>query len=65
MEAVVGIFATPQTAERAADDLLATGVPSDRIAVLTPGASAPQINSLPTDEAEQPGLRGGRVPARL
>ena len=35
MEAVVGMFATPQTAEHAADDVLATGVASDRLAVLS------------------------------
>jgi hypothetical protein len=56
MEAVVGIFAEPQAAERAADDLLAAGIASEHISILTPGASAQEINSLPTDEAEQPGV---------
>jgi hypothetical protein len=56
MEAVVGIFAKPEAAERAADALLATGISSEHISVLTPGASSRQINSLPIDDAEQPGI---------
>src|SRR5207237_29725 len=64
MEAVVGIFAEPQAAERAADNLLAAGIASEHISILTPGASAQDITSLPTDEAEQPGVgraSGARV----
>jgi hypothetical protein len=56
MEAVVGLFAKPETAERAADELIATGIPSEHISVLTRGADAGQIKSLPTDDAEQPGV---------
>ena len=56
MEAVVGIFAKPQAAETAADELIGAGIASTHIAILTRGATPHQINSLPTDEAEQPGI---------
>ena len=56
METVVGIFSEPETAQRAFQAARASGVPSDRLTLLTPGSSERQVHSVPTTETEQPGM---------
>jgi hypothetical protein len=59
MESVTGIFATREVAERAFEQVHQAGIPHDQLTILTPG-SADQINkeiqSVPTDATEQPGM---------
>jgi hypothetical protein len=59
MEAITGVFETRSAAERALADVHNTGIPSDRITLLTPG-SVDQVNkevrTIPTDSTEQPGM---------
>lgn len=59
MESVTGIFATREAAERAYDQVRQAGIPADKLTLLTPG-TADQINkeiqSVPTDSSEQPGM---------
>jgi hypothetical protein len=59
MEIVSGVFQTKSEAEHAMQEVRATGVPADKITLLTPG-STDQINtelkSVPVDTAEQPGM---------
>ena len=67
MEAVTGVFATRSAAERALQDVHNTGISSDKITLLTPGTEEQvekEIQSVPTDATEQPGmgaLLGGGV----
>jgi hypothetical protein len=56
MESVVGVFASREDGERAVRELVAGGFSRDRITLLTPGASAAEIESVPTTEAEPPGI---------
>jgi hypothetical protein len=56
MESVVGVFALREDGERAVGDLLAAGVSRDRITLLTPHASDADVRSVPTTEAEPPGI---------
>ncbi|MFN2387604.1 MAG: hypothetical protein ABR576_15210, partial [Thermoanaerobaculia bacterium] len=56
METVVGIFSSREPAERAFQSLRASGIPSDRLTLLTPGSSEGQIHAVPTTETEQPGM---------
>jgi hypothetical protein len=59
MEAVTGVFATRSAAERAFQDVHNAGIPSDKITLLTPGTEAQvekEIQSVPTDATEQPGM---------
>src|SRR6185369_12564585 len=59
MEIVSGVFQTKSEAEHAVEEVRATGVPADKITLLTPG-STDQINtelqSIPVDSTEQPGM---------
>ena len=59
MEAVTGVFQTRLDAERALDKAYKAGIPADRITLLTPG-TVDQVNKemqeVPTDTAEQPGM---------
>jgi hypothetical protein len=59
MEAISGVFNTRTAAERAVQDAGGAGIPADKITLLTPG-SVDQIDkemqSVPTDTAEQPGM---------
>lgn len=59
MEAVSGVFKTRSRAENAVKEVLAAGIPADRVTLLTPG-SVDQVNkeivAVPTDTAEQPGM---------
>lgn len=61
MEAITGVFETRSAAERAVNDAQKTGIPEDKITLLTPG-SVDQINkevrSVAADTTEQPGMGG-------
>jgi hypothetical protein len=54
MNAVTGIFATRTEAERAVAALQGVGLPTRRIALLTPGDRA--LGAVPTTEGEAPGV---------
>src|ERR1700747_3024900 len=59
MEAVTGVFATRSAAERALPDGHNSGIPSDKVTLLTPGTEdqvEKEIQSVPTDATEQPGM---------
>jgi hypothetical protein len=59
MEAVTGVFATRSAAEHALQDVHNSGIPSDKITLLTPGTEVQiekEIQSVPTDATEQPGM---------
>jgi hypothetical protein len=56
MKTVVGIFASRADAEQAIGRLRALGIPEERINYLTPGASAAQLEDVPTTDAERPGV---------
>src|ERR1700689_1239348 len=59
MEAVSGVFKTRVAAERAVHEAAKAGIPADRITLLTPGSVdhlEKEMQSVPTDTAEQPGM---------
>ena len=59
MEAVTGVFATRSAGERALSDVHNTGIPSDKVTLLTPGTEEQvekEIQAVPTDATEQPGM---------
>jgi hypothetical protein len=56
MKTVAGIFLSSDDAQRAATQLESIGVARNDITVLTPGASQRQVDAVPTDEGEQPGM---------
>jgi hypothetical protein len=59
MEAVTGVFQTRETAERALSELRNTGIPEERITLLTPGTVDhvdKEIREVPRDTTEQPGM---------
>jgi hypothetical protein len=56
MDAVVGVFSSRLEGERAAQGLLELGFTRDQIAMLTPHSSEAEIHSVPTTEAEPPGV---------
>jgi hypothetical protein len=56
METIAGIFKSRGDGERAVAALQSTGIPSDRITLLTPGASEEKIGEVRTTETEQPGM---------
>ncbi|MEA2206971.1 MAG: hypothetical protein QOE77_3747 [Blastocatellia bacterium] len=55
METIVGIFNSRGEGEKAVAQLEATGIPRDRITLLTPAAKE-QLADVRTTEAEQPGM---------
>jgi hypothetical protein len=66
METVTGVFQSCEAAQRAAADLRYAGI--SNVNFLAPGASAEQLNRVPTSETEQPGMGaalGGVVGAAL
>jgi hypothetical protein len=69
METVAGIFPSRAAAEEAVRQLHSLGVPSDRIALLTPGMNDERVEkSVPTADSEQPGMgeaMGGTVGAAM
>ena len=59
MEAVSGVFKTRAAAERAVHEAAMAAIPADRITLLTPGSVdhlEKEMQSVPTDTAEQPGM---------
>jgi hypothetical protein len=56
LQSVTGIFLSQSKAEHAVQTLLATGIPADKITLLTPGETPQELKSVPLDEAEQPGM---------
>jgi hypothetical protein len=56
MDAVVGVFPSREAGERAIHGLVELGFTRDRMTLLTPHASEAEIHSVPTTEAEPPGI---------
>jgi hypothetical protein len=56
MITVVGIFTSRADVEHAVERVMALGVPQDHINCLLPGASSAQLDTVPTTDAEQPGM---------
>jgi len=56
MKTVAGIFLSADDALRAVAGLESIGVARGDITVLMPGASQRQVDAVPTDEGEQPGM---------
>ena len=56
MESVVGVFTSREDGQRAVRGLENIGFRPDRITLLTPRASDAEIQSVPTTEAEPPGI---------
>ena len=59
MEAITGVFATRSAAERALQQVHQAGIPSDKLTLLTPGTAdhvGKEIQTVPTDTTEQPGM---------
>jgi hypothetical protein len=56
METVVGIFTSRAGLERAIERVRALGIPQEHINCLLPGASSAQLETVPTTDAEQPGM---------
>ena len=56
METVVGIFTARSAAESAAERLRALGMTNDQINLMFPGLPTAQLDSIPTTDAEQPGM---------
>lgn len=57
METVVGIFRSAADAQRAGEALTRSGIPRDRVSVLTPRTPESVVHSrVPTSETEQPGM---------
>ena len=56
MTPTIGIFTERAAAEPAVADLRAAGLPPKSIRVLVPGRSDNEVSTLPTSEAEQPGI---------
>lgn len=56
MQTVVGIFTSQAAAEHAAEQLCSLGIAREHINFLVPGASATQLEQVPTTETEQPGM---------
>lgn len=61
MEAITGVFNAQADAETAVKHLQESGVPHDRITILSPGNNhkiASEMQSVPKDASEQPGMGG-------
>jgi hypothetical protein len=56
MISVTGVFQSRTAAEEASTELLPLGIPKERINILTPQATEKELASVPTVEAEQPGM---------
>ncbi|HEY7111979.1 MAG TPA: hypothetical protein VIA45_03510 [Thermoanaerobaculia bacterium] len=56
MEPVVGIFTTRNAAANAARSLRASGFPEDRVQLLLPEGGPLQVERVPTEESEEPGV---------
>jgi hypothetical protein len=59
MEAITGVFETRSAAERALNAVHQAGIPCDKITLLVPGTVdqvEKEVQSIPTDTTEQPGM---------
>src|SRR5258708_505145 len=56
MKAVTGIFSPRADAKRAEERLRATGVPADKVTLLTQDNIQKELESVPADATEQPGM---------
>ena len=56
METVVGIFTARSAAESAVERVRALGITNDYINLMIPGLPTAQLDSIPTTDAEQPGM---------
>jgi hypothetical protein len=56
MQAVTGIFSSQKDAERAVKLLRDAGISPDQITLLTPGEIEKELQTVPVDSAEQPGM---------
>src|SRR5437867_2122787 len=57
MQAVMAIFTSRDAASRAAEQLVAAGIPRDRIGILMPGTQPRTVEGrVPIDEGEPPGM---------
>jgi hypothetical protein len=59
MQAVTGVFPTKSQAEHALQQAYKTGIHPDRVTLLTPGTPdqvTQEVQSVPTDASEQPGM---------
>ena len=56
MKTLVGIFDTQTDAAAAYRDLRSLNLREENIIVLTPGASLRELDAVPTEEGEQPGM---------
>jgi len=59
MIAVTGVFQSRPDAERAMNSIRQTGIPDDKITLLTPGQAdqvKEEVKAVPTDASEQPGM---------
>ena len=56
MKTLVGIFSSPADAGRAYSDLCSLNLHGEDLVVLTPEASLQQIDAVPTEDGEQPGM---------
>jgi hypothetical protein len=56
VKTVVGIFSTRPEAVQAANRLQGVGFEAPNIILLSPGASDAQVEAVPTEDAEQPGM---------
>ena len=56
MISVAGIFTSRASAERAIEQVRALGIPQAQINYLFPGASGAELDTVPTTDAEQPGI---------
>jgi hypothetical protein len=56
VKTVTGIFSSQNDAERAVSVLHAAGAPADKIILLKPGKNEHDLQEVPVDSAEQPGM---------
>src|ERR1700691_1256573 len=59
MKAVSGVFTSRSAAESGLEEVRKAGIPNDRVTLLTPGSLhqiEQEIQSVPVDDAEQPGI---------
>src|ERR671911_354735 len=57
MGTIAGIFNATKEAERAFSELQTeAGFPQEDVVLLAPGSSAKELDAVPTDEGEQPGM---------
>jgi len=56
MQAVTGIFSSRADAKRAEERLRASGVPADKVTLLTQDNIKKELESVPADATEQPGM---------